>query len=238
MATAVAVYHRFVICAERADRIIKHGIHQRCIRVCSYRPAHYLAIKAVDNRRQIHFSSRKLEPGNIGQPLFIWAAGTKIPGEQIFRCRADFSTVRVVSSSPGALNNELFFCHHSADNLLRNKPVVNTKHRMKTSIAVAAVVFLKDLRHDHTYFRILITQALAGFVVKIAAAGKLQNAKQLSNGILFRHCCKFTLGWPFVLLKVITFQRLCSPDAFRPADLHNKILRPGLYAVRASPQYL
>lgn len=185
MATAVAVYHRFVICAERADRIIEHGIHQRCVWACSYRPAHYLAIKAVDNRRQIHFSSRKLELGNIGQPLFIWAAGTKIPGEQIFRCRADFSTVRAVSSSPGVLNNELFFCHQSADNLLRNKPVVNTEHRMKTSIAVAAVVFLKDLRHDHAYFRILITQALAGFVVKIAAAGKLQNAKQLSNGILF-----------------------------------------------------
>lgn len=69
MATAVAVYHRFVICAERADRIIEHGIHQRCVRACSYRPAHYLAIKAVDNRRQIHFSSRKLELGNIGQPL-------------------------------------------------------------------------------------------------------------------------------------------------------------------------
>ena len=52
MATAVAVYHRFVICAERADRIIEHGIHQRCVRACSYRPAYNLAIKAVDNRRQ------------------------------------------------------------------------------------------------------------------------------------------------------------------------------------------
>lgn len=61
MAAAVAVYHRFVICAERADRIMEHGIHQRCSRACSYRSAHYLAIKAVDNRRQIHFSSRKLE---------------------------------------------------------------------------------------------------------------------------------------------------------------------------------
>lgn len=48
MAPAVAVYHRFVICAERADRIIEHGIHQRCVRAYSYRPAHYLAIKSVD----------------------------------------------------------------------------------------------------------------------------------------------------------------------------------------------
>lgn len=55
---------------------------------------------------------------------------------------------------------------------------------MKTPVAVATVVFLKDLSHDQAYFRIFITQALAGFVVKITAAGKLQNAKQLSDGIL------------------------------------------------------
>lgn len=56
---------------------------------------------------------------------------------------------------------------------------------MKPPVAVTEVVLLKDLRHDHVYFCILITQALAGFVLKITAACKLQNAKQLSKWILF-----------------------------------------------------
>lgn len=176
MVTTIAVYHRFVIFVERIECVIEHRIHQRRVRACSYRPAHYLTIKAVDNRRQIDISSRKLELRIIGQPLLIWPAGTKIPGEQIFRCRADFSTVRVVSSSPGAFNNELLFCHQSADDLLRNNPVVTAKHRVKAPVAVTAVILLKDISHNHTYFRVLIAQALAGFVVKVTAAGKLQNA--------------------------------------------------------------
>lgn len=91
---------------------------------------------------------------------------------------ADFSTVRVVSPSPGALNNELLFCHQSADNLLRNNPGVTTKQRVKASVTVTAVILLKDISHDHTYFCIFIAQALAGFVVKITAAG-------ISNGVHF-----------------------------------------------------
>ena len=35
----------------------------------------------IKELRQIDFSSRKLELRNIGQPLLIWPAGTKIPGE-------------------------------------------------------------------------------------------------------------------------------------------------------------
>ncbi|MRF28293.1 hypothetical protein GIJ04_26055, partial [Klebsiella pneumoniae] len=43
---------------------------------------------------------------------------------------------------------------------------------------------------------------------------------------------------PFVLFKGLTFQKLCLPGAFRPGDHHNKMLRPGLCVVHASPQYL
>lgn len=78
MATAVAVYHWFVIFVECIERFIKHGIHQIRVRACSYRPANYVTIKTVDNRRQIDLTCRKLELGDIGQPLFIWSAGTKI----------------------------------------------------------------------------------------------------------------------------------------------------------------
>lgn len=83
MATAVAVYYRCFCSPERIERIIEHGIHPRRVRARSNRPAHYLAIKTVDNRRQIDLTSRQMELGDIGQPLFIWSAGTKIAVEQI-----------------------------------------------------------------------------------------------------------------------------------------------------------
>jgi len=71
MATTIAVYHWFIMFVERIECVIEHRIHQRRVRACSYRPAYNQAIKAVDNRRQIDFSSRKLELRNIGQPLLI-----------------------------------------------------------------------------------------------------------------------------------------------------------------------
>ncbi|MCV8568075.1 recombinase family protein [Escherichia coli] len=55
-----------------------------------------------------------------------------------------------------------------------------------------------------------------------------------SNGTV----AKLAMRQPFVLFKGLTFQKLCLPGAFRPGDHHNKMLRPGLCVVHASPQYL
>lgn len=49
---------------------------------------------------------------------------------------------------------------------------------------------------------------------------------------------KLAMRQRFVLFKGLTFQKLCLPGAFRPGDHHNKMLRPGLCVVHASPQYL
>ncbi|MCH6977773.1 hypothetical protein EFK21_24190 [Escherichia coli] len=49
---------------------------------------------------------------------------------------------------------------------------------------------------------------------------------------------KLAMRQPFVLFKGLTFQKLCLPGVFRPGDHHNKMLRPGLCVVHASPQYL
>ena len=49
---------------------------------------------------------------------------------------------------------------------------------------------------------------------------------------------KLAMRQPFVLFKGLTFQKLCLPGAFRPGEHHNKMLRPGLCVVHASPQYL
>lgn len=49
---------------------------------------------------------------------------------------------------------------------------------------------------------------------------------------------KLAMRQPFVLFKGLTFQKLCLPGTFRPGDHHNKMLRPGLCVMHASPQYL
>lgn len=62
--------------------------------------------------------------------------------------------------------------------------------------------------------------------------GQAEDAR--SNGTV----AKLAMRQPFVLFKGLTFQKLCLPGAFRPGDHHNKMLRPGLCVVHASPQYL
>ncbi len=57
-------------------------------------------------------------------------------------------------------------------------------------------------------------------------------------GCLSGTVAKLAMRQPFVLFKGLTFQKLCLPGAFRPGDHHNKMLRPGLCVVHASPQYL
>ena len=57
-------------------------------------------------------------------------------------------------------------------------------------------------------------------------------------GSLLGTVAKLAMRQPFVLFKGLTFQKLCLPGAFRPGDHHNKMLRPGLCVVHASPQYL
>lgn len=52
-------------------------------------------------------------------------------------------------------------------------------------VAIAAVISFKNLRHGYAYFRVLIIQTLARFVIKIATPVKLENTEQSSNGIDF-----------------------------------------------------
>ncbi len=72
-------------------------------------------------------------------------------------------------------------------------------------------------------------------------AGLSQTGAGRTNGQTFNlrgTVAKLAMRQPFVLFKGLTFQKLCLPGAFRPGDHHNKMLRPGLCVVHASPQYL
>ena len=75
-------------------------------------------------------------------------------------------------------------------------------------------------------------KGLSNFNVLVRHA--LKNALRIGRGTV----AKLAMRQPFVLFKGLTFQKLCLPGAFRPGDHHNKMLRPGLCVVHASPQYL
>lgn len=71
--------------------------------------------------------------------------------------------------------------------------------------------------------------------------GQAEDARSnedLAHRFIVGTVAKLAMRQPFVLFKGLTFQKLCLPGAFRPGDHHNKMLRPGLCVVHASPQYL
>ncbi len=84
------------------------------------------------------------------------------------------------------------------------------------------------------FFRSLKTE----WVPTNGYAGKDEARQQINDYILNGTVAKLAMRQRFVLFKGLTFQKLCLPGAFRPGDHHNKMLRPGLCVVHASPQYL
>lgn len=71
-----------------------------------------------------------------------------------------------------------------------------------------------------------------------ATLAEIERVKRLYQTKIKGTVAKLAMRQPFVLFKGLTFQKLCLPGAFRPGDHHNKMLRPGLCVVHASPQYL
>ncbi|ARF98342.1 alcohol dehydrogenase [Acinetobacter baumannii] len=75
------------------------------------------------------------------------------------------------------------------------------------------------------------------YAFKASITTKKQNCT-ITVIVIMGTVAKLAMRQPFVLFKGLTFQKLCLPGAFRPGDHHNKMLRPGLCVVHASPQYL
>lgn len=53
-----------------------------------------------------------------------------------------------------------------------------TEHCVQTTIAITAVVAVEDLCQSNTYTRMFITSTQHGTVVKIAAAGQVEDTQQ------------------------------------------------------------
>ena len=110
--------------------------------------------------------------------------------------------------------------HYSQNDLVEYSPV--TEKHLTDGMTVRELCSAAITMSDNTAANLLLTtiggpKELTAFLGTVA---------------------KLAMRQPFVLFKGLTFQKLCLPGAFRPGDHHNKMLRPGLCVVHASPQYL
>ncbi len=89
-------------------------------------------------------------------------------------------------------------------------------------------------------FDLIVISEVAYYLTFDELGEFIEQLKQALNpeGEILGTVAKLAMRQPFVLFKGLTFQKLCLPGAFRPGDHHNKMLRPGLCVVHASPQYL
>ena len=113
--------------------------------------------------------------------------------------------------------------------------------------------FLTDMNHIPSGVRHFTARQLGiRDITVLAEYGQRENTRREHAALIRQHyqyrefawpwtfgtVAKLAMRQPFVLFKGLTFQKLCLPGAFRPGDHHNKMLRPGLCVVHASPQYL
>ncbi|HHO9679229.1 TPA: PAS domain-containing protein [Escherichia coli] len=92
---------------------------------------------------------------------------------------------------------------------------------------------------DHYWVSAYVTPiAKNGSIVEYQSVRTKPEPEQVLAAEKLGTVAKLAMRQPFVLFKGLTFQKLCLPGAFRPGDHHNKMLRPGLCVVHASPQYL
>ncbi len=90
----------------------------------------------------------------------------------------------------------------------------------------------------HVFVISMLTGIVVTYAVLLLGCLFIDKTLPTVDVVILGTVAKLAMRQPFVLFKGLTFQKLCLPGAFRPGDHHNKMLRPGLCVVHASPQYL
>ncbi|NMQ83775.1 serine hydrolase [Escherichia coli] len=133
--------------------------------------------------------------------------------------------------------------HYSQNDLVEYSPV--TEKHLTDGMTVRELCSAAITMSDNTAANLLLTtiggpKELTAFLHNMGDhVTRLDRWEpELNEAIPNGTVAKLAMRQPFVLFKGLTFQKLCLPGAFRPGDHHNKMLRPGLCVVHASPQYL
>lgn len=67
---------------QRGGRLLRHGVGGPRFGAVSGCVGDYLAVVAVDHRREIHLAIRRLDLGDVRQPLLVGTFGGEVPGDR------------------------------------------------------------------------------------------------------------------------------------------------------------
>lgn len=83
MVTAtVGTHPRTRALGQRGGRLLRHGVGGLHVGAISGCVGDYLAVVAVDHRREIHLAIRRLDLGDVRQPLLVGTFGGEVPGDR------------------------------------------------------------------------------------------------------------------------------------------------------------
>lgn len=80
---AAGTHQRTRTLGQRGCLLLQHGIGELRVGAVSGCVGDYLAIVAVDHRREIHLAVRRLDLGDVRQPLLVGTFGGEVPGNQV-----------------------------------------------------------------------------------------------------------------------------------------------------------
>ena len=80
---AVGTHPRTRALGQRGGRLLQHGVGEPRVGAVSGCVGDYLAVVAADHRREIHLAVRRLDLGDVRQPLLIGTFGGEVPGNQV-----------------------------------------------------------------------------------------------------------------------------------------------------------
>ena len=106
---------------------------------------------------------------------------------------------------------------------------LKSQHQTYSSLDISVVLL-------NQVIQILVLPDANFFLIRFVGVERRQRCGVSSTFV--GTVAKLAMRQPFILLKGLTFQKLCSPDTFRPGDAQNKMIRPGLSLAHASLQSL
>ena len=121
MVTAtVGTHHRMRALGQRGGRLLRHGVGGLHVGAVSGCVGDYLAVVAVDHRREIHLAISRLDLGDVRQPLLVGTFGGEVPGDRGAGGGIRPAPVGTVPATSGNMRHGPVLGHDPSGHLLRD----------------------------------------------------------------------------------------------------------------------
>lgn len=121
MVTAtVGTHPRTRALGQRGGRLLRHGVGGLHVGAVSGCVGDYLAVVAVDHRREIHLAIRRLDLGDVRQPLLVGTFGGEVPGDRGAGGGIRPALVGTVPATSGNMRHGPVLGHDPSGHLLRD----------------------------------------------------------------------------------------------------------------------